>query len=631
MKLQLKVLLWMIAIFIMGGGFSVYFLTTLQKDAGIKLFQGMANTFSSTIENALETSMVRNDPKEIKEILSNIKREPLLRSISIYTAKGNTWIATEREKLSKDRVLKVVKSGSPVIITNSKAGEQELRILSPVANRPACQVCHKQEEKVLGVIEVHLGMTPFSNSLQQSITIMALLSGFFFLLLLITIVIFLKKSVLNRIASLHSCVSKISEGNYDVKIEDQRADELGNLSGAFDKMRKRIGEHTQELTSKITELTGRLNNLHIFSETISTTVDVIPGLKELDDLIKDWLHCEICNIYLLQDNVLKLQSSEEQVTFKTKFNIGEGHIGSAAREKKAIWKNDFEMKKGIPGTLLTIPLISQDKLVGVIEVWGPQRFSASDFSLLSIICSQVATSVENRQLFKELKSKKDLLHLLFERITSAQEEERKRIAMELHDEIGQILNLMIIHLDSLDEIVPEDLERLKKKVDDIKLLTTKTLDDIHNLIYRLRPTLLDDLGLIPAIRWYAKNYLESSGIKVRMDFIDLHKRLPSQAEVGLFRIIQEAFANILRHAKAENVTLYMKVKDTTISVLIFDDGNGFNINKVLKPPYKVTALGLQGIEERVKLLRGNLQITSQRGKGTRLFIKFPLSEEEVYG
>jgi signal transduction histidine kinase len=627
MKLQFKVLLWMIAIFITGGGISVYFLTTLQRDAGIKLFKDTANALSSTIENALETSMVRNDPKEIKEILGNIKREPLLQSISIYSATGNTWVSTEKEEVAKDKVLDVVESGLPAIITNSKGGREELRILSPVANRTVCQGCHKPEEKVLGVIEVHLGMKTFSDSLQQSITIMTVLSGFFFLLLLITIVIFLKKSVLDRIASLHGYVSKISEGNYEVKIEDQRSDELGNLSTAFDKMRKRIGEHTYELTSRITELTRRLNNLHIFSETISTTVDVIPGLKELGDLIKDWLHCEICNIYLLQDNVLRLQSTPDQVLFKTKINIGEGHVGSVAKEKKAAWKNDFKMKKGISGTLMAVPLISQDKLVGVIEVWRPQNFSDSDFSLLSIISSQVATAVENRQLFKELRSKKDLLHMLFERITSAQEEERKRIAIELHDEIGQILNLMMIHLDSLDEIVPEDLESLKRKVGDLKSLTTKTLDDIHNLIYRLRPTLLDDLGLIPAIRWYAKNYLESTGIKVRMNFVDLRKRLPSHVEVGLFRIIQEAFANILRHAKAENVTLYMKVKNTTISVLILDDGNGFNINRVLKPPYKVTALGLQGIEERVSLLRGHLQITSQKGEGTRLFIKFPLIEE----
>ena len=624
MKLQLKILLWMVAIFILGGGLSVYFVTTFQRRAGIEQFQAMANVLSSTVENALETSMIRNDPKEIKEILSNIKREPLLQSISIYSALGDVWVATEKEEFDRDKILEVAESALPAIIRSSKMGNLELRILSPVANRPACQGCHQPREKVLGVIEVHLGMQTLVENVRQSTRIISVMSGIILLLVLGTIAFLFKKSVLDRLDALLGWVSKISAGNYEVKIDDSKSDEFGVLSRAFDEMRERISEHTHELNTKITELSGSLTNLYILSETISTTVDVIPGLKELGDLIKDWLNCEICNIYLFDGKNLRLQASSDLDTQKIDSRAGDGVVGLVARDKKPIQRDDFEMKKGIPGALLAVPLISQDKLVGVIEVWRRQRFNGGDFPLVSIIATQVATAVENRRLFQELRSKKDLMRLLFERVTSAQEEERKRIAVELHDEIGQILNLMAIHLDSLAETVPVGLKEVKAKVKDLKSLTTKTVDDIHNLIYRLRPTMLDDLGLISAIRWYARNYLESSGIKVDMSFVEFEKRLPSQVEVGIFRMVQEAFSNILRHAEAKNVTLRLELKNATVSALIADDGNGFDINKVLKPPYRVNALGLQGIEERVTLLGGHLQITSQKGKGTRVLIEFPL-------
>lgn len=615
----------MIFIFLVGGGLSIYFVTTFQRRAGIEQFQAMANVLSSTVENALETSMIRNDPEEIKEILSNIKREPLLQSVSIYSAQGDVWVSTEKEEFDKNKVTEVGRSALPAIIRGSKSGEQELRILSPVLNRPVCQGCHLPQQKVLGVIEVHLGMQTLTENLLQSTRIIAVMSGFILFLVLGTTAFLLKKSVLDRLRRLLGWVSKISAGHYDEKIDDTRSDEFGVLSRAFDEMRKRIDEHTRDLNRKITELTERLTNLHTLSETISTTVDVIPGLKELGDLIKDLLHCERCNIYLFDGNVLRLQASSALETRKRAISVDDGVVGLVAREKKLIRRDNFEMKKGIPGSLLAVPLLSQDKLVGVIEIWRQQRFHDSDSSLLSILATQVATAVENRHLFEELRSKKELLRLLFERVTSAQEEERKRIAMELHDEIGQILNLMAIQLDSLAETVPMGLKELKEKVGNLKSLTTKTVDDIHNLIYRLRPTLLDDLGLIPAIRWYAKNYLELSGIEVQMSFVHLEKRLPSYVEVGLFRIIQEAFTNILKHARAKHVTLRLEINDATFSAMIADDGKGFD-TKVLKPPHKVNALGLQGIEERVLLLRGHLQINSQPGKGTQLLIEFPLTE-----
>ncbi len=215
------------------------------------------------------------------------------------------------------------------------------------------------------------------------------------------------------------------------------------------------------------------------------------------------------------------------------------------------------------------------------------------------------------------------LRQLSAKIMSAQEDERKRIARELHDEAGQALATLLINLEMAEQNVPGSMTEVRSQLAEIRTLSTQTLEGIHKLVYDLRPTLLDDLGLVPALRWYAKNHLEPAGVEVQLEVTGAGRRLSPQVETALFRISQEAMNNVVRHAGAHHAYVSLQV-DAELAVLtVEDDGRGFNTQEILFATDKERRLGLFGIEERVSLLGGTFEINSEPGKGTRLRVEVP--------
>jgi two-component system sensor histidine kinase UhpB len=207
-------------------------------------------------------------------------------------------------------------------------------------------------------------------------------------------------------------------------------------------------------------------------------------------------------------------------------------------------------------------------------------------------------------------------------IIMAQEQERQRIARELHDETSQVLTSLLISLAVLEESIesPEARER----IDDTRALAHSTLRAIRNLSIDLRPSALDDLGLLPALRWYVKEYQKKCSIQVEFHSTGLKERLPAEMETALYRIVQECLTNTARHANARKVRITLKETDDAIQATIIDDGQGFDYGALLKNPGEGRGLGLAGMQERAVLLNGSLQIDSEPGKGTKVVVNIPL-------
>jgi len=223
----------------------------------------------------------------------------------------------------------------------------------------------------------------------------------------------------------------------------------------------------------------------------------------------------------------------------------------------------------------------------------------------------------------ELREREQELARLYEKVLTAQEDERKRLARELHDETSQSLAVLVMGLDgALAAIRSGQTPRL----DEVKALAVRTIEEVHRLILDLRPSVLDDLGLGSAIRWYAERYLQTRGISVRCEFEKLERRLPPAFETAVFRVCQEAMTNIARHAEAETVLVQARVEGGTLVVEIEDDGKGFDPGEVTRRAGR-PHFGLLGVRERVDLLGGKLTIDSAPGRGTRLHIEVPLPEE----
>ncbi|MBI4786016.1 MAG: HAMP domain-containing protein [Chloroflexi bacterium] len=214
---------------------------------------------------------------------------------------------------------------------------------------------------------------------------------------------------------------------------------------------------------------------------------------------------------------------------------------------------------------------------------------------------------------------------LLRKLVVAQEEERRALARELHDETSQALTALVVGLETATTAPAESVAEMKKRMDSIKPLATNMLREIQRIILALRPAILDDLGLVQAIDWFAESRLESQGVSVSLETIGVEKRLPSEVETVVFRIAQEAISNIARHAKAETVSIMLDFRDALITLEVEDDGRGFSPDGVLARRGDSTSLGLMGIRERVALFGGKMQIESQPGQGTRFVAAIPVN------
>ena len=212
------------------------------------------------------------------------------------------------------------------------------------------------------------------------------------------------------------------------------------------------------------------------------------------------------------------------------------------------------------------------------------------------------------------------------KVINAQEEERKRIARELHDQTGQSLTSLMVGLKLLEARCPPESQQ---SIADLKQLAATILAGVHNLSLDLRPSSIDDLGLIAALRQYTREYTTKFGIDTDFQAVGLEdKRLPPTTEIALYRIVQEALTNIVKHAAATKVIVLLKVRDTSIVVIIEDNGKGFDVKEKFTSGKSEHKLGLYGMKERASVLGGMLTIESTPGMGTTIFVEVPLEEDK---
>jgi two-component system sensor histidine kinase UhpB len=207
-------------------------------------------------------------------------------------------------------------------------------------------------------------------------------------------------------------------------------------------------------------------------------------------------------------------------------------------------------------------------------------------------------------------------------IITAQEQERKRIARELHDETSQVLTSLLISLAVLEESISTQAAR--DRIAETRRLAHQTLRAIRNLSIDLRPSALDDLGLLPALRWYVKEYQQKFPIEVDLQASGFKERLPAEMETALYRIVQESLTNVARHAQARKVSIVLKEDADAVYATISDDGHGFDAEKLQKTPRQERGLGLVGMYERALLLDGTLTMASHIGRGTQIEVRIPL-------
>ena len=220
--------------------------------------------------------------------------------------------------------------------------------------------------------------------------------------------------------------------------------------------------------------------------------------------------------------------------------------------------------------------------------------------------------------------------LLGLRIIKAQEEERQRVAREMHDGPAQSMSNVVLKAEICERLIDVDLEKAKAELKNLKRIVRESLQDVRKIIYNLRPMSLDDLGLVPTLERFIMTFQEESGITVSFKTKGPCGDIKPVISLTVFRIIQEAISNINKHAQAQNVVIDLEFTAKELKLYIYDDGRGFNVDILKTRSNDVNSgFGLFSMRERIELLDGRFEISSAQGKGTRLSILIPLVQEEV--
>ncbi len=298
----------------------------------------------------------------------------------------------------------------------------------------------------------------------------------------------------------------------------------------------------------------------------------------------------------------------------------------AADPAMALWQTEAETQGW--QSAVAAPLLSHNRLVGVLVAYAhqPNFFSPGDIATLMSLASQAAVAIHNAQLFTELEAQREALRQVSLRLVNAQEAERRLISRELHDELGQALTALKINLDLARRALTKDAPaKLRQSIHEAGLLAIQTLETARNMSLALHPAMLDDLGLLAALRWEIDRYEQRTGQVVQFEADLAEIKLQSEVEITIFRIIIEALTNAARHARASEIRISLKLVNQQIILSVEDNGVGFEAENWLNSPGERKSLGLISMRERAELLGGSLDIMSSPGQGTRVQSRLPLA------
>ena len=280
-------------------------------------------------------------------------------------------------------------------------------------------------------------------------------------------------------------------------------------------------------------------------------------------------------------------------------------------------------------TIACVGMLRDGKLVGVLQaltIGEPREFTNDEMMLLRGLTDQAALAITNARLYDALKHQEQAHTFLLQRTITAQEDERMRIARELHDETSQSLTALMVGLDTANLLASSDLSKARGQLETVRTIAQGMLSNIHRLIADLRPSLLDHRGLVPAIAWYGTQRLKPVGIELELEE-NLHDRLPPLVESCLFRIVQEGMTNVIRYAQASQVRVRLWQQEDCLTLQLADNGCGFEPNILPEADESGKGLGLRGMRERANILRGEFELQTSPGHGTSITIRVPLSDK----
>jgi len=376
-----------------------------------------------------------------------------------------------------------------------------------------------------------------------------------------------------------------------------------------------------ELMRKLTTL---LDPPQLAREILQAVQDLIP-----DAVSRLWEYVEgVGELHLVAS--VGLQAAE--VGYRLRLRRGEGLLGTAIATRQPVISRDvvrdprlvnkaWGAAEGLVSSI-ALPLVYGERVTGGlgISTRQPHDFTDEEVNLLQSFAAQAAIALENARLFEQVRDGRERLQALSRRLVEVQEAERRGIARELHDEIGQLLTGLKLLLDMSTRVRGD---AVKARLGEAQSLANELMMRVRELSLDLRPAMLDDLGILPALLWHFERFTELRKVRVVFRHSGLEgQRFSPEVETAAYRIVQEALTNVARHAKVAEVAVRLWVDENTLDLRIEDRGAGFDPEATLSA---AASSGLAGMRERAALLGGCLTVTSTPGSGTQVMAELPLT------
>jgi two-component system sensor histidine kinase DegS len=374
---------------------------------------------------------------------------------------------------------------------------------------------------------------------------------------------------------------------------------------------RRLNEVAQKITSEL-ELSKVLPTVvRIAEELVDADAGVIALLDEEGDVITyPYLH--------------NIPAELTEVTVPR----GEGLAGQVMISGHPMVVEDYStypeavepfVRAGV-ASVVAVPIVSGDRVFGTLAVFSLRErkvFSERDMVLIAGVGRQAGIAIENAHLYENLR-------FYVRQRTRAQEDERRRIARELHDDTAQALALLSRRIDALASFQGGLPEPAMQQLETLRELTSSTLQGVRRFSQDLRPPALDDLGLLPALEGLTTDPLKLDGMEAKLEVLGDQRRLPPEAELVLFRITQEALRNVEKHSQASMVVVTVEFSETKVRIAVSDNGRGFQLPEMMGNLAQIGKLGLIGMQERAQLLGGTLTVRSALGQGTTMVVEVPV-------
>ncbi len=374
------------------------------------------------------------------------------------------------------------------------------------------------------------------------------------------------------------------------------------------------------LYEEATRWSRQLESLNEIAAALAGEVELPRQLDLVATRLRELLAARAVAVALLQpDGTLRVEAGNgEEVVGIVLGPASRSAAALSARESIRVdhLGTDASADQGLIARLgaqagMIVPLVAARRGLGVMiaidRLGDDPRFSDEDLRLAESYAERAAVAVDHSQ-----RVARDALR----RAVAAQELERRRLARELHDETGQALTSMLLGLTTVE--AAQTPEQVREAVAGLRRLVVSTLQDVRRLAVELRPTALDDFGLLPALKRLGQTVSERRGLDVQVEARLGSARLQAETETAVYRIVQEALTNVVKHADARHVSILVTRKNRSVSVMIEDDGKGFELEGAGS-----AGLGLLGMQERVALLDGSLVVESSPGQGTTLVLELP--------